>query len=165
MKFIQSKVYPDFQLVKYPIKDRDSLHKIIEKMVLKKVNSEFFNNNEKYDFSKNSTTAVPYSIRFYEYYTGTPFFVPFGEAGTTHFIENKEDPGGFTSEEICHYNTYRIAEFNLKYCPNDSLNYIGTINYYQGLDIIEKDIILNQCRQPKIEEEVYEEAESVSNTH
>lgn len=158
MEFIQSKVYPDLHLVKYPIKDKDSLHKIIEKMVLQKVSNHYETS------SKNTRAIVPYRIRFYKYYSGTPFFIPFGEAGTTHFIENKEDPGGFSSEEISHYNTYHIAEFNLKYCRNDSLNYVGTINYYQDWDIIKTDIIINHCKPPKIESTV-EEAESVSDTH
>ncbi len=157
MEFIQSKVYPDLYLIKYPIKDKDSLHKIIAKMVFHKVSNHFKTP------SKNTTAIVPYRIRFYEYYSGTPFFVPFGEAGTTHFIENKEDPGGFSSEYISDYNRFHIAEFNLKYCRNDSLNYIGTINYYQNWDIIKTDIIINQCNPSKIEESV--EAESVSDIH
>jgi len=147
MKFIQSRVYPDLYLVKYPIKDKDSLHKTIEKLVLEKVNSAFLDDKGVHKFSRKQIGESPYSIRFYEYYTGTPFFVPFGEAGTTHFIEHKEDPGGFSSEIISHYNAYRIAEFNLKYCTNDSLNYVGTINYYQGWDRIKSHIIINQCRK------------------
>ena len=84
MEFIPSKVYPDLYLIKYPIRDKDSLHKIIAKIVLQKVSNHFKTP------SKNTTAIVPYRIRFYEYYSGTPFFVPFGEAGTKHFIENKE---------------------------------------------------------------------------
>jgi hypothetical protein len=145
MRFIQSEVYPDLYLVKYPVKDKDALHEVIEKMVLEKVNGEFFKAKEEYDSSKNYISSVPYSIDFYEYYTGTPLFVPFGEAGTAHFIEHKEDPGGFSSEEISHYTPYRIAEFDLKYCPNDSLHYVGTINYYQGWDIVKTEMLINQC--------------------
>lgn len=150
MEFVQSKVYQDLYLIKHPIKDKDSLHGFIEKMILQKVNAQIE--------TSSKTIILPYSIRFYEYYNGTPFFIPFGEAGTTHFIENKEDPGGFSSEEISNYNTYRIAEFNLDYCKNDSLNYIGTINYYKGWDVIKTEIFLNQCVINK-EKEPSEDAE------
>lgn len=145
MEFIQSKVYPDLYLVKYPIKNKDSIFRVIENMVLQKVNDQF----------KTSVKRIemPYRISFFEYYNGTPFFIPFGEAGTTHFIENKEDPGGFSSEELFHYNQYRIAEFSLDYCKNDTLNYVGTINYYKGQEVIKTDIIINQCKQPRIESE------------
>lgn len=154
MEFIQSKVYPNLYLIKYPVKDKDSLHSFIKKMLLEKVK----NIN---DLSEGSIIELQYGLDFYEYYTGTPFFVPFGEAGTTHFIDNEEDPGGFSSELLRHYDAYRIAEFNLKFCKNDSLNYVGIINYYQEWDIIKTDTIINQCTIIK-EEEPSEFAESVS---
>lgn len=144
MEFVPSKVYPDLYLVKNPVNNKDSIHSGIKRMVLEKVNNEFLTENITLEFLQNR--GVPYRLRFYEYYTGTPIFVPFGEAGTTHFIEHEEDPGGFSSEEISHYNRYRIAEFYLKFCKNDSLNYVGTINYYQNWKIIKTDTILNQCK-------------------
>lgn len=150
MKFIESKVYPGLYLVKYPIKDKDSLHAIIEKMVLQKVRNHIKTS------SKNTTLIEPYSFSFYEYYAGTPFFILFGEAGTKHFIEHKEDPGGFSSEYISDYNRFHIAEFNLKYCKNDSLNYVGTINYYQNWDLVNTVTVFNQCKTPETEELVIE---------
>lgn len=163
MEFTQSEVYPNLYLVKYPIKYKDSIHKVIEKIVLEKVNTEFLDNNGANEFSKK-LPEVSYHIRFYEYYTGTPFFVPFGEAGTVHFIENEEDPGGFSSEELSHYNEYRIAEFNLEYCKNDTLNFVGRLSYYQGLDVIKTDTIINQCVINK-EEESSEDAEPAYEGH
>ena len=146
MKFIQSKVYPDLYIVKYPIKDKDSIHRTIKKMVLEKVNSEFLNNNGAYVFSNKRAETLQFRLRFYEYYTGTFFLIPFGDAGTTHFIENEEDPGGFSSEEISNYNKYRIAEFNIKSCKNDTINFVGTIDFYRGRDVIKTDTIINQCQ-------------------
>ena len=144
MEFISSKVYPDLYLVKNPVNNKDSIHSAIKRMVQEKVNNKFITEIiSKDSFEKR---GVPYRLRFYEYYTGTPIFVPFGEAGTTHFIEHEEDPGGFSSEEISNYNTYRIAEFYLKYCDADSLNFVGTIDYYQNWEIIKTDTILNQCK-------------------
>ena len=144
MEFISSKVYPDLYLVKNPVNNKDSIHSAIKRMVQEKVNNKFITEIiSKDSFEKR---GVPYRLRFYEYYTGTPIFVPFGEAGTTHFIEHEEDPGGFSSEEISNYNAYRIAEFYLKYCDADSLNFVGTIDYYQNWEIIKTDTILNQCK-------------------
>ena len=144
MEFKYFKVNPDLKLFKNPIKNKDSIHSAIKRMVLEKVNNEFLTENITLEFLQNR--GVPYRLRFYEYYTGTPIFVPFGEAGTTHFIEHEEDPGGFSSEEISNYNAYRIAEFYLKYCDADSLNFVGTIDYYQNWEIIKTDTILNQCK-------------------
>jgi hypothetical protein len=145
MEFIQSKVYPDLYLVKNPHSNTDSIHSAIKKMVFEKVNKEFLNNKGVYEFSKNTAVASTYRLRFYEYYTGTFFLIPFGEAGTTHFIEYKEDPGGFSSEEIIHYQDYRIAEFNLKLCENDNLNYVGTIDFYENREVVKRETIINQC--------------------
>lgn len=85
------------------------------------------------------------TLNFYEYYKGT-FLIPFGEAGTVHFIENKEDPGGFSSEELIHYYNYRIATFNLKPCINDSLNYYGEVVFYQNDSILKTETLLNLCK-------------------
>ena len=137
MKFIPSKVYPDLYIVKYLIEDKDSLHKVIEKIVLQKVNNQL-----KTPFEN---VTVPYRISFYEYYNGTSFLIPFGEAGTTHFIEHKEDPGGFSSEELSHYSQYLMAEFNLEFCKNDTLNYIGTVTYYEKGERIKTVSLINQC--------------------
>ncbi len=147
MELIQSKVYPDLYLVKNPVTNKDSINSVINKLVLEKVNSEYLNHNGALENSKNR--KLPYRLRFYQYYTGTSLLVPFGEAGTTHFIENKENPGGFNSEEITHYSKYRIAEFNLNFCKDDSLNYLGTISYYQDRKIIKTDTIINQCQTIK----------------
>ncbi len=164
MEFIQSDVYPDLYLIKNPIKDTDSIHRMIKNRVLKKVNTELLNAHGAADFSEYGMDPSSYRIRFYEYYTGTFFFIPFGEAGTDHFIENKEDPGGFSSEELSHYHQYRIAEFNIDYCENDTLNSVGRLYYYQGRDLIKTDTLLNQCIINK-DEEPSEFVEPVSDSN
>ena len=160
MEFIRSNVYPNLYLIKNPVNNRDSIHKAIEEMVLKKVNTELLDKLEANEFSENLMNTSSYRFRFYEYYTGTFFLIPFGEAGTKHFIENEEDPEGFSSEELSHYNQYRIAEFNVGYCKNDTLHYVGRLNYYQGWDVIKTDTLFNQCIINK-EETPLEDAESI----
>ncbi|MFC4636075.1 hypothetical protein ACFO3O_19350 [Dokdonia ponticola] len=160
MEFIQSNVYPDLYLIKNPIKDTDSMHRMIKKMVLTKVNTEFLDKHRINELSENKMNTPLYRIRFYEYYSGTFFLIPFGEAGTDHFIENKEDPGGFISEELSHYHQYRISEFLIEYCENDSLNSIGKLHYYKGWDIIKTDTLLNQCNSHP-QKELSEFAETV----
>jgi hypothetical protein len=143
MEFIQSKVYPDLYLIKNPINDKDSIQKVIQKKVLQKVNTEFFYKHGANEFSKNRKDELSYRIRFYEHYTGTFFLIPFGEAGTVHFIENEEDPGGFSSEELSHYNKYHVAEFNLEYDKNNTLNVVGNLNYFKDGAVIKTDTIVN----------------------
>ena len=138
MEFIQSKVYPDIYLIKNLIDDRDSLNKIIKSMVTQKMNSQFISNKEK------STTQLNYSISFYEYYKGWGTH-PFGEAGTAHFIEHKEDPGGFSSELLEYYREYKIATFRLKHCKNDTISYFGNLKYYKDGTVIRTDTLINLC--------------------
>ncbi|KFF05763.1 hypothetical protein B0A68_17840 [Flavobacterium reichenbachii] len=137
MEFIQSKVYPKLYLIKDPINNRDSLNTIIKKMVVQKMNAEFIGKEnkykEKYQYSSESPsrTDLYYSLSFYRYYKGWGTN-PFGEAGTEHFIQNKEDPGGFSSELLEHYYEYKIAEFDIAFCKNDTINYFGVLRYFQN---------------------------------
>jgi hypothetical protein len=115
MEFIQSKVYPNLYLVKHPIKDRDSLNNIIKNKILKEMNNQFVkSNNQK-------------TIHFYEYTSAFGF-----SNGTKHFIENKEDPGGFSSEELINYQDQQIAYFEVKNCSNDSLHYFGILTFFKN---------------------------------
>lgn len=134
MEFIQSKVYPNVYLVKNPLEDKDSLNSAIKKMSLRQWS----------DSSNNNTVKGDLSIRFYEYYK-TWGIIPFGEAGTAHFIENKESPDGFSNELLQHYNNHKIAEFNSRPCINDTLNFFGNLTYYTHGIRIHTELILNGC--------------------
>lgn len=155
MQFIQSKVYPSLYLVKNEINDRDSLNRLIKQMVLKKMNSEFIGKEEKYKSKYLYTTNSPsrtdlyYSIDFYTYFVGWGTN-PFGEAGTAHFIENEEDPGGFSSEELSHYSKYKIAELSVNFCEDDTINYKGVLKYYQNDEVIKTDTLINKCNRTEI---------------
>jgi glucan phosphoethanolaminetransferase (alkaline phosphatase superfamily) len=152
MEFIQSKVYPHLYLVKNPINNQDSLNAIIKNRVVQKMNTEFIGREnkykQKYQYTSESpsTTYLSYSIRFYSYYKGWETN-PFGEAGTEHFINNKEDPGGFSSELLEYYDDYRIAEFDIRFCKNDTINYFGVLKYFQNGQEIKTDTIINQCKK------------------
>ncbi len=159
MEFIQSKVYPNLYLVKNAIKDKDSIHRIIKIRVLEEVKTKFHDDNGANEFSRKLMEEPPFGISFYEYDTGTFFLIPFGDAGTVHFIENKEDSEGFSSEELSHYNQFRMAEFKVAYCNSDSLHYMGILKYYQIRDVIKTDTLFNQCIIKK-EETYFEDAES-----
>ena len=133
MEFIQSKVYPNLYLVKYPIEDRDSLNKSIKNKVLQDMNNQFVWNKNNIEENR---------IRFYEYTTAWGF-----SNGTKHFIENKEDPGGFSSEELDNYQEQKMAYFELKQCENDSLNYLGNLIYFKdGLEF-NSEILIDDCKE------------------
>ena len=151
MEFIQSKVYPNLYLVKNPISDNDSLNAIIKEMVTQKMNYEFVNNENKYKSTYQFTSDSPsrtyfnYSLRFYKYYKGWGTN-PFGEAGTAHFIEHEEDPGGFSSELLEYYEQYRIAKLDIRFCENDTINYFGVLTFFINGEETKTDTILNQCK-------------------
>ncbi|WP_298545023.1 hypothetical protein [uncultured Aquimarina sp.] len=148
MEFIQSKVYPDLYIIKNPSEDENVLQKAIKTIVSEKtkhqIDSNFLKNSKKN--SIHSIGDVAYHINFYEYTKGS-FFMPFNDAGTYYFIEHEEDPGGFSVEVLDMYSNYHIAEFNLKFCENDTLNYYGTINFYKNREITKTDTILNYCKK------------------
>lgn len=150
MEMIQSKVYPNIYLIKNPIKNRDSLNIIIKEMIVQKMDAQIDHNKEilktKYKYGTWSLPEIDASIRFYEYYNSWGIH-PFGEAGTAHFIENKEDPGGFSSELLEHYQTYKISEFSLRYCNIDSNAYYGHLTHWRDGVIIKKEKLFNSCKK------------------
>lgn len=121
MRFIQSQVYPNLYLVKYPDKDYSRVERAIQEKIKEHLKTEH-------------TTGKPLSysgekaIYFYEY--GGMSFGFLGDAGTGYFIDHEEDLGGFVTEELGMYQKYRLAEFHYDPCPNDSTVYCGEINYF-----------------------------------
>jgi hypothetical protein len=150
IEFIPSKAIPNLYIIKNPIKNKDSLHSLIKKMVLEKVNSQAVNQIDKYKKvnPNDSSVTLRYTIDFYEYYKGS-VFIPFGDAGTHYFIENEEDPGGFSVEVLDMYPKYHIAQFNLKFCKNDTIHYYGTLDYYKEWEIVKTDTLINLCKKNK----------------
>jgi len=58
---------------------------------------------------------------------------------TSYFIKNKEDPGGFSSEEISHYQEDYIANYSVIKCNNGSIEKIYIYD-------IQEEIIINNCK-------------------
>lgn len=110
-------------LIENSFEDKDSINKLIKEKVIKHINNRFFKYVKKIKYKYYSTLIkdLNHSIQFYEYYK-TSGFIPFGEVGTVHFIENKEDSGGFRSELLQHYSKYKMAVFSLCYCKNETIN-------------------------------------------
>lgn len=146
MEFIQSQVYPDLYIIKNPSEDKNVLQKAIKNIVLDKTKSQidtiFLQKTKKQ--SSHLIADVAYRIDFYEYTKGS-FFIPFNGSGTSYFIEHEEDPGGISVDVLDMYLEHHIAEFNLKFCKNDTLHYYGIINYYKNREIIKTETILNSC--------------------
>ena len=150
MEFIQSEVYPHLYLIKNPVKDKALLKKAIKEMVVEKMNAEFIGNEEKYKrryhYANKSETELNYGFSFMEYYKGWGFN-PIGEAGTAHFIKNKEDPGGFSSEYLEYYRErFQIGGMRVNYCKNDTINYTAVLYYSENGYVVERDTLINQCK-------------------
>jgi hypothetical protein len=78
------------------------------------------------------------SIAFYRY-----------SSNTKYFLESKEDPGGFSSEELDNYPEDEIANFFILNCKNDSTKLVGRFHFYglkgadDGVDQI--DTLIYKC--------------------
>lgn len=59
---------------------------------------------------------------------------------TSYFMKNKEDTGGFSSEEISHYKEDYIANYYVQKCI------IGTIEKIYFYDLPE-EVIVNNCKE------------------
>ena len=146
MEFIQSNVYPNLQLIKNPIRDRDSLYKLIKQKVLQKIDGQFTGNEEKFKFKyqyptkeEPPETYLNYSLQFYEYTTGDNFM----EEGTNWFIDHKEDIGGFSTTEFSQFDKYSIATFRVTFFENDTINHFGVLYYPQKGKLIKTDTLIN----------------------
>lgn len=125
MHFIQSNVYHNLYLIRYPEKDQVVVQEAIQKKIKEHLQTEDA-------LGHTATYTGEHIIYFYEYSKHFAFNI-FQDAGTHYFIENEEDLGGFVSEELGMYTQYGIAEFYVEPCQTDSKLYCGEINYfYEG---------------------------------
>lgn len=136
MQFIQSKVYPDLYLVKNPVKDKKELHIAIKEFVIQQTKVNFENHEE----SIKAQAVSNYSLRFYEYNKSWGINL-FADAGTAYFIENEEDPSGFVVEELSMYAVYRLAQFQMNLCENDSSFYCGELRYFDKGEVSKTEIL------------------------
>lgn len=131
MTVVQSKVYSNLYLVKYPDADEVVLKESITEIITKHVKSNIQSENQ-LSYSKGN------AIYFYEYYN--PFSLNFiNKSGTVYFIEHKEDLGGFVSEELGMYANYRLAEFYYDDCNDIDANYCGKMDYFRNATYLTTD--------------------------
>ena len=135
MHFIQSKVYDNLYLVRYPEKNQELLHKAIKEKIKEHIKTD-------HQTGKSLVYTGSHGIYFYEYYKHIPFAL-FQDAGTYYFIENEEDLGGFVSEELGMYTQYRLAECYLEPCNIDATQYCCEINYFHEGEYIKVDTLKN----------------------
>lgn len=130
MRFIQSEVYPNLYLVKYPVKDYSVVEEAIKEKIKEHLSSE-------YKTGKPLSYTGEKAIYFYE--LGGMSFGFLGEAGTGYFIDHEEDLGGFVSEELGMYQDYRLAEFYYEPCPRDNSLVCGEINFFREGEHVKVD--------------------------
>ncbi|MCB0457965.1 MAG: hypothetical protein R2776_04130 [Flavobacteriaceae bacterium] len=135
MHFIQSKVYNNLYLIKYPEKDQNNVQQAIAQKI-----REHLKTNHK--TGKKLAYTGDNGVFFYEYYKHFPMAL-FQDAGTYYFIENEEDLGGFVSEELGMYNEYLLAEFYFEPCKTDVTKYCGEVDYFYEGDLIKKETLKN----------------------
>ncbi|MFH6602338.1 hypothetical protein ACEZ3G_02535 [Maribacter algicola] len=143
MRFIQSEVYPNLYLVKYPDKD----YSVVERAIQEKIKEHLQTEHKK---GKPLAYTDENGIYFYEYGGFTFGFL--GEAGTGYFIDHEEDLGGFVSEELGMYTNYRLAEFYYDPCAQDSTLVCGEIGWYKEGEYFKADSLINMVSiqvQPK----------------
>lgn len=145
MEFIQSKIYPNLYLIKYPIKNRDSINKLIKSKTNEVVSKQpFYTGTTIKLIDKNTIETISENdntIHFYLYTNEWGF-----SNGTQYFIEHKEDPGGFTTEVLTDYKVHKMAYFELKYCKNDSAKIVGNLTYFKEGKVLKTEQIINHCK-------------------
>lgn len=135
MHFLQSQVYPNLYLVKYP----DKNNAIVEGAIREKIKQHL---KTQHKTGKNLAYTNENGIYFYEYHKAFPLSV-FQDAGTAYFLENEEDLGGFVSEELGMYIKYRLAEFHYDPCKPDIDLLCGEINYFNEGEFKASDSLSN----------------------
>ncbi|WP_215224677.1 hypothetical protein [Echinicola shivajiensis] len=117
MEFIQSKVYADLYLIKNPVEDKTALNLAIKEFV-------------SLQLARAKETSPNYSLRFYEYTKNWNPLI-FGDYGTAYFINNEEDPSGFSVEELSMYRKYQLATFDVIFCDDEAIEQCGELQYFE----------------------------------
>lgn len=135
MRFIQSEVYPNLYLVKYPDEDMGVLYQAIRQQLATHLKSEF-------PASKTLAYEKQSTIFFYQYYKAFPISV-FQDEGTAYFIDNEEDLGGMVTEELGMYRQYKLAEFNYTPCQAEAPLHCGELRYFDEHGVVKSDSLSN----------------------
>ncbi len=134
MKFIQSKTMSNL----YLIKELPSDEKLVQTGII-----HYINENPPQNLSSLPT------LHFYKY-TEENNDTGFGNNGTSYFLDNLPDSGGFSSEELENYADEKIAALSISICSDDTTKYVGKFYYYglKGLNngFEKTDTILFNCK-------------------
>ncbi|MEB2777371.1 hypothetical protein SYJ56_18800 [Algoriphagus sp. D3-2-R+10] len=133
MEFIQSQVYPELYLIKDPSKAKGGLHQAIQEKTLEHLRKNLPEHEV-------STLATDYSIKFYEY-TRSWSINLFADAGTSYFLENEEDLGGFVVEDLGMYSKQLLASFQFLNCNNDTNSPCGELSYFNEGQLMKTDTL------------------------
>ncbi len=141
MRFIQSKVYPNLYLVKYPDEDQNALQLAIHQQVVTHLGSKF-------PAVKTLAYEKENAIFFYQYYKALPISV-FQDEGTAYFLENEEDLGGMVTEELGMYRKYKLAEFTYGPCQAEASGHCGELRYFDENGLVKSARLSNLVAPPK----------------
>ena len=146
MELLQSKVYPNLYLIKYPVNNRDTINQLIKNKTVEVIKQQNYDTNSSIKLIDKNTVetirANDYTIHFYLYSNEWGF-----RNGTNYFIDHKEDAGGFSTEVLTDYNTLKLAYFELKYCENNSTHVIGDLSYFEEGKLITTETLINNCHK------------------
>lgn len=140
MEFIQSNVYPNLYLVKNQIEDRDSLNIIIKNRVIEMINKK--STISKKVYPKNSHIS-PYATYAFYTYTKNSRLSIFQDYGTAYFIDNEEDLGGISVEDLLMYRSYLLVTYNIRSFKKDSTQRYGILEYYKDRYVVKTDTLFN----------------------
>ncbi|MEL0167999.1 MAG: hypothetical protein VW877_07715 [Pseudomonadaceae bacterium] len=135
MQLIQSAVYPNLYLVKYPQDSQEALNQAIRDAVTAHLRVNWPN-------GKKLAYREENAIFFYAYYKAFPFSV-FQDEGTAYFLNNEEDLGGLVTEELGMYERYKLADFHHAPCtPNKALR-CGELRFFNAQGLVESARLAN----------------------
>lgn len=131
MQLIQSAVYPNLYLVKYPEDNQDALKQTIRHAVTAHLRVDW-PNGKKLAYQKEN------SIFFYAYYKAFPFSV-FQDEGTAYFLNSEEDLGGLVTEELGMYERYKLADFHYAPCAANAVRRCGELRFFNAQGLVDAE--------------------------
>lgn len=135
MQLIQSAVYPNLYLVKYPQDNQEALKQAIRSAVTAHLRVDW-PNGKKLAYQKEN------AIFFYAYYKAFPFSV-FQDEGTAYFLDNEEDLGGLVTEELGMYERYKLADFHYAPCASNTARRCGELRFFNAQGLMDSENLGN----------------------
>ncbi|WP_341708778.1 hypothetical protein [Halopseudomonas sp.] len=131
MQLIQSAVYPNLYLVKYPEDNQEALKQAIRNAVTAHLRVDW-PNGKKLAYQKEN------AIFFYAYYKALPFSI-FQDEGTAYFLDSEEDLGGLITEELGMYERYKLADFHYAPCASNTALRCGELRFFNAQGLVDSE--------------------------